>query len=113
MILIVGPLYSGKRSYACRLLHCTRAELDARAACEVQNLAADAADLEALADELAAREVVTATEVGGGIVPTDPAERAARETAGRLNCLLAARADAVVRVYCGLPQILKGTLPKC
>lgn len=48
---------------------------------EVQTRAADAADLAALADELAACDVVTATEVGGGVVPIDPADRAAREAA--------------------------------
>ena len=40
----------------------------------------------------------------------DP-ERAAREAAGRLACLLAQRADAVVRVFCGIPVVLKGKLP--
>lgn len=115
MIFITGPLYSGKRDYACRLLHCTRAELEqnGRAACEVQTLAAAADDLEALADRLAAYEVVTATEIGGGVVPIDRDERAAREAAGRLGCLLAARADAVVRVFCGLPLVLKGNVPEC
>ena len=44
-------------------------------------------------------------------MPTDPEEREAREAAGRLSCLLAERADTVVRVYCGLPQVLKGQLP--
>lgn len=80
---------------------------------DVQNLAADASDLERLADELSAYDVVTATEVGGGVVPIDPAERAAREAAGRLACLLAARADCVVQMFCGLPTVLKGELPKC
>jgi len=51
--------------------------------------------------------VVTAAEVGGGVVPADPGERAAREAAGRLACLLARRAERVVRVFCGLPQVLK------
>jgi len=46
-------------------------------------------------------------------VPIDPAARAAREAAGRLACLLAARADCVVQMFCGLPTILKGELPKC
>ena len=52
-----------------------------------------------------------ATEVGGGVVPVDAGERAAREAAGRLACLLAERADTVVRVFCGLPMALKGKLP--
>ena len=64
-------------------------------------LAETAGDLGALADRLAQKEIVIATEVGGGVVPVDPAERAAREAAGRLACLLAARADTVVRVAAG------------
>ena len=58
-------------------------------------------------------DLVLATEVGGGVVPMDAAERAAREAAGRLACLLAARADCVVQMFCGLPTVLKGELPSC
>lgn len=61
-----------------------------------------------LADTLAEKEVVIATEVGGGVVPIDPAQRRGREAAGRLACLLAERADTVIRVSCGLPRLLKG-----
>ena len=107
MIFITGPLYSGKKAYACQLLSCSREELSARAVWDVQELAAKSADLNVLADELARREVVIATEVGGGVVPVDAAERAAREAAGRLSCLLAQRAERVVRVFCGLPMVLK------
>lgn len=65
-----------------------------------------------LADELAARyDVVMATEIGGGVVPMDAGQRTAREAAGRLACLLAARADIVVEMFCGIPTVLKGELP--
>ena len=107
MIFITGPLYSGKRDYACQLLGCGPEELADRAVWDVQELAAGRADLEALAEELAGREVVIATEVGGGVVPIDAGERAAREAAGRLSCLLAQRAERVIRVFCGLPMVLK------
>lgn len=110
MTLIVGPLFNGKRQAAMELLGCDEAELTRRAVWDVQDLAASSSDLEALAAELAEHEVVIATEVGGGVVPTDPAERAAREAAGRLNCLLAKRADRVIRVFCGIPTVLKGEL---
>ena len=66
-----------------------------------------------MAQELAAYDVVTATEVGGGVVPVEAAQRAARENAGRLACLLAERADCVVQMFCGLPTVLKGELPEC
>lgn len=107
MIFITGPLHSGKKEHACRLLGCSGEELSARAVWDVQDRAADCRDLDALADELARHEVVIATEVGGGVVPIDPGERAAREAAGRLSCLLAQRAERVVRVFCGLPMELK------
>ena len=70
-----GPLYSGKRTFAQRLPGTRIAE--------VQALAAEAEDLEKLAEELSAYDIVMATEVGGGVVPMDAGERAAREAAGR------------------------------
>ena len=97
MIFITGPLYSGKRTFAQTL---PGHNLKMRA--DVQNLAADAADLPALADRLASEyDILIATEVGG------------REAAGRLACLLAARADCVVQMFCGIPTVLKGELPTC
>ena len=78
MIFITGPLYSGKRTFA--------QNFPGRRICDVQDLAAGAKNLETLADELSAYDVVLATEVGGGVVPMDPQERASREAAGRLAC---------------------------
>lgn len=73
MVFVTGPLCSGKRTFA--------QKLGGRQVYDVQDLAADAADLNRLADELADYDVVTAAEVGGGVVPIDPAARAAREAA--------------------------------
>ena len=111
MIFITGPLFAGKREFACRILGCKREELDRHAVWDVQDLAGRMPP-EELAARLEAYPVVIATEVGGGVVPVDQAERADREAAGRLACLLARRADTVVRVFCGLPIILKGELPE-
>ncbi len=106
MIFITGPLYSGKRTFA--------QTLPGKRLSDVQVLAADAADLPALADRLASEyDILIATEVGGGVVPMDANERADREAAGRLACLLAARADCVVQMFCGIPTVLKGELPTC
>lgn len=110
MIFVTGPLFSGKREYIQNALHLSPEEFSRRAVWDVERLAAGAPDLEKLAEQLAAHEIVIASEIGGGVVPVDPAERAAREAAGRLSCLLAQRANTVVRVVCGLPQILKGEL---
>ena len=110
MIFITGPLFAGKRQAAMELLGWSGEELEKNAVWDVQDLAPDAGDLEDLARRLSGYPVVIATEVGGGVVPADPTERAAREAAGRLSCLLAQRAQAVVRVFCGIPTVLKGSL---
>ncbi|MDO4314257.1 MAG: bifunctional adenosylcobinamide kinase/adenosylcobinamide-phosphate guanylyltransferase [Oscillospiraceae bacterium] len=111
MIFVTGPLFAGKRDYVRAALGWTEEELSRRAVWDVQEQAGAAEDLEALAERLARYEVVIATEVGGGVVPVDTEQRRNREAAGRLACLLARRADTVVRVCCGLPQLLKGTWP--
>lgn len=111
MIFITGPLFAGKREYIRSALGWSEEELARRAVWDVQDQAGEAADLEKLAEQLSQYEVVIATEVGGGVVPVDPRQRRDREAAGRLGCLLARRADTVVRVCCGLPQVLKGQTP--
>lgn len=122
MIFVTGPLFAGKQEYIMKALGWDEAAFEKNAVRDVQDLAAltpfdeseelaavtPADSLEALADSLASKQVVIATEVGGGVVPLDPVQRREREAAGRLACLLAARADIVVRVYCGIPCLLKG-----
>ena len=111
MIFVTGPLFAGKKAYISQALGLSAQDLAERAGWDVQDLAAEADNLEELARTLARREIVIATEVGGGVVPVQAEQRRAREAAGRLSCLLAARADIVVRVCCGLPQLLKGEWP--
>ena len=110
MIFVTGPLYAGKREYIRNSLGLSETELAACAVWDVQELALGA-DLSALADRLAQKDIVIAAELGAGLVPIDRTEREKREAAGRLACLLAERADTVVRVCCGLGQVLKGKLP--
>ena len=109
MIFITGPLYSGKRTFARRL--------GGRVFCEAQTLAdpkLSPEELAELADRLAREyDIVTAAEVGGGVIPVEPEARARREQAGRLACLLAARAETVVQMFCGIPSVLKGELTLC
>ena len=84
---------------------------ETRCVFDAHTLAFSCKNLEVLADRLAQYDAVTVAELGGGIVPLDPEERENRERAGRLACLLAERAEVVVRVYCGIPKVLKGELP--
>lgn len=71
-------------------------------------LAADyAGTMDELADKLSEKAVVICNEVGCGLVPVQAEQREQRERAGRLCALLAARADSVVRMVCGIPQLIK------
>lgn len=55
--------------------------------------------------------ILLCDEVGCGVVPLDKGERLWREAVGRLCCRLAAEADAVLRLFCGIPTVLKGVSP--
>ena len=52
--------------------------------------------------------ILVSDEIGYGIVPMDVFEREYREVAGRICCVLAQKADMVIRVCCGLGNIIKG-----
>lgn len=118
MILVIGGLGAGKRAVVTEYYGYGSAEMSAEAAADcpvlydLQQLAQEStADVAELAALVAAKEIIICTEIGCGLVPQSPEERAAREKTGRLCQLLAARAETVVRVYCGLPQAIKGSLP--
>ena len=48
--------------------------------------------------------VIICDEVGSGIVPLDSFEREYRERLGRLLCEIAAKAERVERIVCGIGQ---------
>lgn len=52
-------------------------------------------------------KTVVCNELGCGVVPMDVMERDWREYTGRLCCDIAARADRVYRLCCGIPQCIK------
>ena len=52
--------------------------------------------------------VMVTNELGMGVVPEYPMARAFRDIAGRVNQLVASKADEVYLLVCGLPMVLKG-----
>ena len=120
MIVIVGGVASGKRTFARSLGFADEdmadAVLDDRPAIfNLQRLVAERPEpgrAAELAESLAGKACVICDEVGSGIVPVERAERVAREQTGRLVNLLAAEATLVVRMACGIPVVLKGELPE-
>ena len=117
MGLILGGFGAGKRTYAKTLgFSDTEMSNDPHADAPVlfdleAAVKADPASAEALLPLLLRKKLILCREVGSGVIPMDPKEREWREATGRLCCALAERADAVVRVVCGIPTVLKGELP--
>ena len=70
----------------------------------------DPASADALLPLLLKKEIVICQEVGSGVIPINPSDRAFREAVGRLCCALAKEASAVVRVVSGIPITIKGEL---
>ncbi len=52
-------------------------------------------------------EAVIGDEVGCGVVPADREDTIYRETVGRCMCMLADKSDRVVRIICGIGQVIK------
>lgn len=116
MVLIIGGQASGKRTYARQALGFSEADmadalLDERPVLyNLQDLVArDPAGSLALLDALCQKSAVLCNEVGSGVIPMSEEGRAAREATGRLCILLAERAESVVRMVSGIPQLIKGT----
>jgi adenosyl cobinamide kinase/adenosyl cobinamide phosphate guanylyltransferase len=65
-----------------------------------------AAELDGILPELRDK-IVVCTDISCGIVPEDPAQRAWREAVGRIASAISAASDEVVRLFCGIPIILK------
>ena len=104
-VYVTGSMASGKREYVLNTLGIPEIE----AAFEVQELLREKPnmDVAALAEKLSGYQAITQTEVGAGVIPLSASDREWRERAGRLACLLASRADIVVRMVCGVPVMVK------
>ena len=125
MILVVGGAWQGKSAYV-RQRYPTVSFVEAGGLGEEELLKADGVynlqdyifkemqagrSVEGLAEALLFRNpelILTIQEVGCGVVPLDRFERRYREAVGRCGCCLAAGSREVVRLVCGIPQVIKG-----
>lgn len=120
MILIVGAEGSGKRELAISMGYEDREIADgiwdeSPVLYHLESMIFSAVhlqeyDREAWLERLRAKSVIICNEVGSGVIPVERWERLAREETGRMCTALAKEADTVVRMVCGIPTVLKGTL---
>lgn len=115
MILVVGGAFSGKTQFVKDLMGIDERSISENIECDAQvfdkleEFMRDYnGDLEQLADILSKKAAVICREVGCGVIPIDENDSMWRERVGRLCCLLAKRADKVIRMSCGIPTVIKG-----
>ena len=54
--------------------------------------------------------IIIATDISCSVVPIDALEREWREAHGRLMNYLSSEADTVVRLFLGIPEVIKGEI---
>lgn len=111
MVFIVGGAGQGKTEYAqahfvpqCRIMNQYHLTVREQLESGQDPLAQAKKLLEQEDDNL----VIISDEVGCGLVPLEAFEREYREMVGRVNCYLAAEAQQVIRVICGIGQRIRG-----
>ena len=122
MVLIIGGAYQGKTAYAKQtygiqdtdIFTCSGEALNLSARC-LRHLERFARACVRAGKEPAAvlagldlrGKILICEDISCGVVPMDAETREWREAVGRMNAALAARADTVTRIFCGLPMELK------
>lgn len=116
MVLIVGGAWQGKLTYAMEQYRLTESEcLDLekhdpvpgyRCYYHLESWTKRCEDPKAFAD-LFKNAIVITREIGSGVVPMEQGERFWRERHGRFLRVLSKEAEQVIRIFCGLPEVLK------
>ncbi|MCM1334632.1 MAG: bifunctional adenosylcobinamide kinase/adenosylcobinamide-phosphate guanylyltransferase [Bacteroides sp.] len=129
MILIAGGAFQGKKSFVkarfgltdddilngegCALGEAFTARCIADYDALVKRLIDQKKDALAFTKELYAKNpdaIVLINEIGCGIIPLDKGERLRREEVGRAGCILAEHSSVVIRITCGIANVIKGRL---
>ena len=123
MIMITGGAYQGKNEYVKKRFDLSDSDIldggtDDLAALDnakcvrhyelaVKRLLDSGEDPLSFTERLSCN-IVIMNEIGCGIIPLEKKERVWREMTGRCGCMLAGRAEEVVRVCCGIAEVIKG-----
>ncbi len=110
MELIIGGASQGKFEYATHVLGFKESDIINN----LQNIIRDMLEKGTDADaeimkmiEAKSSCVIICNEIGCGLVPVDPSEREYRDIVGKICCKLAAYAERVHRVICGIGTVIK------
>ena len=122
MILITGGAFQGKTEYAKQRFSLSDSDITDCGSCglpalgnakcvkhfelAVKRLLDSGEDPLKFAEELQC-DIVIINEIGSGIIPLEKSERIWREMTGRCGCILAGRAGQVVRLCCGIAEVIK------
>ena len=129
MDLIIGGAYNGKTTYALKTYNLTLNDLINGEECNkdtlfnkkgiynlhmlIKNIIDSNNYNENFHTELLEKiiysnmEVVICNEVGSGIIPIEKSDRQMREYTGKLLSELSSRCEKVIRIYYGIPSIIK------
>lgn len=126
MRLITGGAFQGKLDYAQNILHIDKKDVVDGLTCSweelqkaksvnhfhlwIDRMLREEQDVKELVEQLITANptvVILVDELGCGIVPMDAHDRNYREVTGRICCQLAAAAEEVHRVICGIGTVIK------
>lgn len=126
MILIIGGAFQGKKEYAKKTFGLKEEEVADGACCGEEELyqakavlhlhefvrrsLKEGRDIGGMAERILQKNpsvILLCNELGSGVVPVEAFDREWREATGRLCCRLAAEAEEVHRVVCGIGMVIK------
>jgi len=125
MIFVIGGAFQGKTSYVCEryglteeeIFCCTEAgeiELSVKCVDDIQEFTlwtvrngVDPVEFFQARREEWRDSILVCQDIFCGVVPLGADMRAWRDQTGRLAGYLSREAESVVRIFCGLPQVLK------
>lgn len=126
MVLIFGGAYQGKLEYALSrfdissedVFFCkedtSKLDYSAQVICGLEKFVMNCVrEGQEAKDVLAANrkqlqdKIIIVTDISQGVVPVDPVQRSWREMVGRTMLYLGGEADQVIRIFCGLGQVIK------
>lgn len=129
MVMVTGGAFQGKRECLKQLYRLSEGDMISGRDCRFEDVftAAAVTDYHKLVKRLIAENIdvsdfterlcrentkaaVTINEIGCGIIPLEKFERIYREEVGRAGCIIAAHSETVIRVFCGIHQIIKGDI---